>query len=214
LKENIEEPIRFIQTAVGRLARIIDALLRLSRAGRVEYQCQTTPVVRIVQKVVEALDGTISSKHARVDIGDLPPAWSDPTAVEQIFANLIANSVQYLDPERSGRIEVGWNEDPGPDNLAGFHVYFVKDNGLGIPEAYHQRVFTPFNRLHANVAQGEGIGLSLVRRVVERLGGKIWLQSAAGVGSTFFVALPSRARADAQSTASEENRTPPKFRGA
>ena len=67
---------------------------------------------------------------------------------------------------------------------------YVKDNGLGIPEAYHQRVFTPFNRLHANVAQGEGIGLALVRRMVERHGGKIWLESAAGVGTTFFVALP------------------------
>ena len=76
-------------------------------------------------------------------------------------------------------------------NDSGFHVYYVKDNGLGIPEAYHQRVFTAFNRLHANVAQGEGIGLALVRRMVERHGGKIWLESAAGVGTTFFVALPA-----------------------
>ena len=78
--------------------------------------------------------------------------------------------------------------------MAGFHVYYVKDNGLGIPEAYHQRVFTAFNRLQANVAQGEGIGLALVRRMVERHGGKIWLESAAGVGTTFFVALPARRR--------------------
>ena len=77
--------------------------------------------------------------------------------------------------------------------MAGFLVYYVKDNGLGIPEAYHQRVFTAFSRLHANVAQGEGIGLALVRRMVERHGGKIWLQSAAGAGSTFFVALPAPA---------------------
>ena len=194
LSENIEESIRFIQTAVGRLARIIDALLRLSRAGRVEYQCQSTDVAPIVPKILEALHDTISGKKAEIVVGELPPAWGDPTAVEQIFANLIGNSVQYLDPARSGRIEVGSDRPSGPGNLAGLHVYFVKDNGLGIPEAYQQRVFTPFNRLHANVAQGEGIGLTLVRRVVERLGGKIWLESTAGVGSTFFVALPSRPR--------------------
>jgi signal transduction histidine kinase len=207
LSENIEESIRFIQTAVGRLARIIDALLRLSRAGRVEYQCQSTQVAAIVQKVLEALDGTIRAKKAEIVVGDLPPAWVDPTAVEQIFANLIGNSVQYLDPTRLGRIEVGCNNDLGPGNLAGLHVYFIKDNGLGIPEAYQQRVFTPFNRLQTNVAQGEGVGLTLVRRVVERLGGKIWLESAAGVGSTFFVALPSRPRADARPAAGESSGT-------
>jgi signal transduction histidine kinase len=74
--------------------------------------------------------------------------------------------------------------------LDGFCVYYVKDNGLGIPAAYHQRVFTAFSRLQANVKQGEGIGLALVRRMVERHAGKIWMESAAGVGTTFFVALP------------------------
>jgi signal transduction histidine kinase len=209
LSENIEESIRYIQTAVGRLARIIDALLRLSRAGRVEYACQSTEVAAIVPRVLEALEDTIRGKKAEVVVGELPPAWGDPTAVEQIFANLIGNSVQYLDPTRSGKIEVGCNNDPGPGNLAGLHVYFIKDNGLGIPEAYQQRVFTPFNRLQANVAQGEGIGLTLVRRVVERLGGRIWLESAAGVGSTFFVALPSGPRPDSQSPAGEPSRTHP-----
>ena len=111
--------------------------------------------------------------------------------MEQIFANLIGNAVHYLDAARSGTIEVGATTRLPAGTMAGFHVYYVKDNGLGIPEAYHQRVFTAFSRLHANVAQGEGIGLALVRRMVERHGGKIWLESAAGVGTTFFVALPA-----------------------
>jgi signal transduction histidine kinase len=193
LTENIDDSIRYIQTAVGRLARIIDALLRLSRAGRVEYQMQPLDVPVMVRKIIDALHDTISSKGAEVIVGDLAPAWGDPTAVEQIFANLISNAVHYLDGSRSGRIEVGTTDAPLPTPMAGFHVYFVKDNGLGIPEAYHQRVFTAFNRLQANVAQGEGIGLALVRRMVERHGGKIWLESAAGIGTTFFVALPASA---------------------
>jgi signal transduction histidine kinase len=193
LSENIEDSIRYIQTAVGRLARIIDALLRLSRAGRVEYQWQTLDLETIVRKIVDALHDTITTKKAEVNVGDLPPAWGDPTAVEQIFANLISNGVHYLDGSRSGRIEVGSTGLPSSGMMSGFRVYYIKDNGLGIPEAYHQRVFAAFSRLHANVAQGEGIGLALVRRMVERHGGKIWLESAAGAGTTFFVALPARA---------------------
>jgi signal transduction histidine kinase len=193
LTENIADSIRYIQTAVGRLARIIDALLRLSRAGRVEYQFQTLGLAPIVQKIVDALHDTITHKKAELVVGELPPAWGDPTAVEQVFANLIGNAVHYLDPARSGRIEIGSSDDSPAGKVPGFHVYYVKDNGLGIPEAYHQRVFTAFSRLQANVPQGEGVGLALVRRMVERHGGKLWLESAAGAGTTFFVALPAAA---------------------
>jgi signal transduction histidine kinase len=193
LTVNIEESIRYIQTAVGRLARIIDALLRLSRAGRVEYQLHSLDVAMIVQRIVDALKDSIASKKAEVVVRTLPPAWGDATAVEQIFANLITNAVQYLDGARSGTIEVGSLDSPPAGKTADFHVYYVKDNGLGIPEAYHKRVFTAFSRLHADVPQGEGIGLALVRRMVARHGGKIWLESAADVGTTFYVALPAGA---------------------
>ncbi len=193
MKENIAESIRYIQVAVGRLARIIDALLRLSRAGRVQYQRQPLDVAAIVQKVVDALHDTVSAKKAKISVNPLPPATGDATAVEQIFANLLGNAVSYLDPERAGRIELGIVPATAGDGLAGRNVYYVKDNGLGIPAAYHDRVFTAFNRLHANVAQGEGIGLALIRRIVERHGGTIWMESSHGVGTTFFFTLPASA---------------------
>ncbi len=205
LDHDIAESIRFIQTAVGRLARIIDALLRLSRAGRVEYQWQRVDVAAVTHKIIEALHDTISARKAEVVVGELLPAWGDPTAVEQIFANLIGNAVQYLDPARPGRIEVGTSGGEamvgGP---AGLRVYYVQDNGLGIPRAYHQRMFTAFNRFHAETAQGEGIGLALVRRMVERHGGRIWLESTEGVGTTFFVALPAGAEAETETGAGVE----------
>jgi signal transduction histidine kinase len=187
---DIPESLHFIKAAVVRLSAIIDALLRLSRVGRVEYQMQPVNVEETVRRVVETLAGTIESHHAEVVIGSLPPALSDPTALEQVFANLIGNAVNYLDPARPGRIEVG-ALPPGESGAAGLQTYFVKDNGLGIPEAYQSRVFLAFQRLHADVAQGEGVGLALTYRMVGRLGGKMWLESAAGAGSTFFVALPS-----------------------
>jgi signal transduction histidine kinase len=74
--------------------------------------------------------------------------------------------------------------------LDGMQVFYVKDNGLGIPEAYLPKVFTVFQRLHGNIAPGEGIGLALVRRMIERHSGRIWVESKEKVGTTFFVALP------------------------
>jgi signal transduction histidine kinase len=199
MHESIEDSIRYIQAAVGRVARIIDALLRLSRAGRVVYEWQRIDVIATVEKIIDALSDTIAEKRAETIVNELPATWGDPTAVEQIFANLIGNAVQYLDPARSGRVEVGSNDTHSSGKLAGFHTYYVKDNGLGIPAAYQPRVFSAFSPLQSNVVQGEGIGLALVRRMVERLGGKIWLESAAGVGTTFFVALPAGPLEDASS---------------
>ncbi len=190
MSENIDESIRYIQVAVGRLARIIDALLRLSRAGRVEYQPRMVDVTAKIHKVVDALHDTTTRKKAEIEVHPVPETWGDPTAIEQIFANLIGNAVNYLDERRPGKIEIG-HVDPSSVMMKGFNVYFVKDNGLGIPEAYHQRVFNAFSRLQTNVAQGEGIGLALVRRMIERHGGRIWLDSAAGLGTTFYVALPA-----------------------
>jgi signal transduction histidine kinase len=197
--KDVTDSLHFIKTAVSRLAAIIDALLRLSRVGRVEYRIQPVNVAEIVRRVTEALENTIEGRKAVVVAGALPPALGDPTAVEQVFANLIANAVHYLDPTRPGRVEIGAMPS-GQEGPPGLQTYFVKDNGLGIPEAYQQRVFLAFQRLHADVVQGEGVGLALVYRMVGRLGGKIWLESTAGVGSTFYVALPP-APPDGQSAA-------------
>ena len=190
VERDMPESLHFIKTAVSRLSAIIDALLRLSRVGRVEYRIQPVNILEIVQRVVEALDNTIQGRKAEVSVGTLPPALGDPTAVEQIFGNLIANALHYLDPSRPGRVEIGALAADQGDAPVGMQTYFVKDNGLGIPEAYQQRVFLAFQRLHADVVQGEGVGLALVYRMIGRLGGRIWLESTAGVGSTFFVALP------------------------
>ncbi len=202
VEKDVPESLHFIKSAVSRLSAIIDALLRLSRVGRVEYQIQPVNIAEIVRRIVEALDKTIEGRKADVSAGALPPALGDPTAVEQIFANLITNALHYLDPARPGRVEIG-ALPPGQEGApAGLQTYFVKDNGLGIPDTYQQRVFLAFQRLHADVIQGEGIGLALVYRMVGRLGGRIWLESTAGVGSTFFVALP-------QASASADTRTAP-----
>ncbi len=190
VERDITESIQFIQTAVTRLSHIIDALLRLSRAGRVEYHAKILEVRPIILRIVDAMHGTIMERGAELEVHPLPPVWADPAALEQIFANLIGNAVNYLDRQRPGKIEIGF-VDRDVEGLPKAVTYYVKDNGLGIAEAYLPKVFAIFQRLHGEVAAGEGVGLALVRRVVERHGGKVWLESTENVGSTFFVAFPA-----------------------
>ena len=196
LDSDVRESLHYLRSAVTQAAAIIDALLRISRAGRLEYQWQRVSVGRAVSRVVDALQGAISQRAAVVTVRELPPMWGDPAAVEQIFSNLIGNALNFLDPARHGRIEVGALaaepvDETGPHAVR-MRTYYVRDNGLGIPAAYLSKVFRAFQRLHGDIAHGDGIGLAVVRRTVERHGGRVWVESAEGAGSTFFVMLPEQ----------------------
>jgi PAS domain S-box-containing protein len=191
IDRDMAEATHFIQTAVKRLSNIIDALLRLSRAGRVEYQWQQVNLNALVRRVVESMHATIMQRRATISIGGLPAVRGDPTALEQLFANLLGNALQYLDANRTGMIEIGSLPATANGTADGLQTIFVKDNGLGIPESFLKKIFQAFQRAHPEVAPGEGMGLAIVRRIVERHRGKVWVESTVGEGSTFFVGLPS-----------------------
>lgn len=185
---DIRDSIGFIQSAVTRLSGIVDALLRLSRAGRVELSAQPVPLPDIVERIVRSMRATIEERGAEVTVDPLPTVAGDAVAVEQVLANLVGNALAYLDPARPGRVHVGVDSSDGvPPHRV---TVFVRDNGLGIPARYMSKLFMPFERLHGNVAQGEGIGLALCKRIVDRLGGRIWAESTEGSGTTFFLSLP------------------------
>jgi signal transduction histidine kinase len=188
IDEDIGEALHYLETAVLRASHIIDALLRLSRVGRVEYRRQKVEVREVVQRVVDAMQGSIRARRAHVSVGDLPAVWGDATALEQVFANLVGNAVNYLDPARAGRIEIGTT--PAPPGVHSLRIFYVRDNGLGIAAVALPRLFNAFQRLHGNATAGEGIGLALVRRMVERHGGRVWAESKEGQGTTFYLSLP------------------------
>ncbi|WP_118181363.1 sensor histidine kinase [Paraburkholderia phosphatilytica] len=195
LDGDVEESLGFLRSAVTRAAAIIEALLRISRAGRLEYQWQRVQVGQVVRRVVDSLQTRIDSRGARIELQELPPAWGDPGAIGQVFTSLIGNAVNFLDPGRPGVIEVGAlePEPPGEPHVTRTRTYYVRDNGLGIPAAYMPKMFHAFQRLHGDVSQGDGVDLAVVRRIVERLGGRVWVESEEGRGSTFFAALPEQA---------------------
>lgn len=223
LDGDVAESLQFLRQAVARSAAIIDALLRMSRAGRLEYRWQRVNVGRTVERALGGLAAGLAQR-AQIFVGELPPAWGDPAALEQIFGNLIDNALRHLDPSRPGRVEIGAmaadevadevgeadkkttpvpassiktpeNALESPRDASSMpgtrtRTYYVRDNGIGIPAAYLPKLFRAFQRLHGGQSDGQGTGLALARRIAERHGGRMWVESTEGAGSTFFVALP------------------------
>jgi signal transduction histidine kinase len=181
---DMAESIRYIQSAVAHLSSIVEGLLRLSRIGRVEYRWDRVDLHEMTAEIIAAMHAVIAERRADVHLQPLPAAWGDRDALSQVFANLIGNALQNLDPARRGEIEVGAR----PQN--GGTVYFVRDNGVGIDEPQRSKLFQPFYQV-APASRGEGMGLAIVQRIVDRHGGRVWLESQPGVGSTFFFTLAS-----------------------
>jgi signal transduction histidine kinase len=182
IAEEMGESLHFIDLAVQRQSRIIDSLLSLSRVGRVEYRWQRVLIAPRVDDMIKEMKGQGGLSGVEFVLGDLPPAYGDPDALERVFDNLVRNAIKYLCPDRAGRIEIG-GELLGNDEVR----YFVRDNGIGIRAEHLERVFMPFSRFAGG--EGEGIGLSLVRRVVDRHRGRVWIESVFGEGSVVWVQL-------------------------
>ena len=194
LDGDIGEAVHYIQTAVTNLSDILMSLLKLSRAGRARYSPQKLDMANLVAQVVDEQSAAIRKGNASVIIELDSSAWADFDAVRQVFSHLLSNALQYSKPDTACDVRIGAfpQSDEGSSQVDGFRhmTYYVRDNGLGIPTEHQSKVFQAFQRLHPQVTPGEGIGLALSRRLVERNGGRMWFESEVGSGSTFYVSLP------------------------
>jgi PAS domain S-box-containing protein len=187
MDEEITGSLNFIASSSQKFERLINALLRLSRQGRQVYQRVQVEMNSVAAGAVDGLQAMIEGATGEVQIAQLPLCFGDANALGQVFSILIANAVKYRDPQRALRIEVGGIEEGGLSH------YWVQDNGLGIPEAGKSRLFQVFQRLHPQQGAGEGMGLAIAHRIIERHGGKIWAESREGQETTFHFTLPHRA---------------------
>jgi PAS domain S-box-containing protein len=185
LNDEIAGALHFISASATKFERLINALIGLSRHGRQAYQIVQVDVDEQVANTVATLRQGITEAGAEVEVGRLPPAYADATALGQVFSNLIGNALKYRSPHRSLKVAVGGHVEEGAVH------YWVRDNGLGIPESGKARLFQVFQRLHPQAAPGEGMGLAIVHRIVGRHQGKVWAESQDGEGSTFHFSLPS-----------------------
>jgi chemotaxis family two-component system sensor kinase Cph1 len=203
-----EDGVSKLQTLVRltqRMEDLIDSLLHFSRLGRIELSMQQTNLNNLVNNVVDVLK--ISLKDTKVDIRipqPLPNIHCDSVQVSEVFSNLISNGIKYNNkPEKW--VEIGFLDsketlEKFPVNLSDENqeqviVFYVKDNGIGIPEKHWEAIFKIFKRLHTQhkYGGGTGAGLTIAKKIVERHGGILWVESIYGEGSTFYFTLsPSK----------------------
>jgi PAS domain S-box-containing protein len=175
-----------IAKAVDRMQTLLNDLLELSRVGRVNNSLTDLPFGMIVKETLNLLNAQLVANRTKVDIDpDLPVVRGDSTRLIEVMQNLISNAIKFMGAQSDPQVEIGY---AGPDK-DGMAILFVRDNGVGIESQYHERIFGLFNRLDPAI-EGTGIGLTLVKRIVEMHGGRIWLESVPGSGSTFFFTLP------------------------
>jgi signal transduction histidine kinase len=186
LGQDFDEAIAFIKTSIHKMDRLINAVLKLSREGRREFRPESIDMKALLESIGGSVAHHTGELGAEITIGDLPQVESDRLSLEQIFSNLVDNALKYLREGVPGKITVsGRSSDVQV-------AYDVTDNGRGVDERDHQRVFELFRRAGVQDRPGEGIGLAHVRALVRRLGGHIDLKSELGTGSTFTVTLPRR----------------------
>ncbi len=173
------------------MERLVNDLLYFSRLGRQELAIQRTDVGAVISDVESTLDVFLAERGARIVVhAPLPEIVCDNTRVTELFRNLITNAIKYNDkPEKI--IEIGWKpEHATPDGRVERGVFYVKDDGRGIDPEFHDEIFRIFKRLQGqDKEEGTGVGLTFVKKIVERHGGKIWLESAVGNGTTFYFTL-------------------------
>jgi signal transduction histidine kinase len=185
LDAEAHEYIDFAVAASQHSSKQIDDLLAFSRAGRFKDPPERCDADTLVRAAAENLAAEIAESGASLTLGPLPVVWCQPSLLQSLFQNLIANAITYRSPERPALIAVEARSEAD-----GMVRFVVRDNGIGIEPQYHSRIFRVFQRLHPIGSHaGTGIGLALCKKIVERHGGRIWLESQPGLGTSLFFTL-------------------------
>ena len=184
LDPDADEFIGYIVDGARRMDGLINDLLDFSRVASQGRPFAPTDLNSVVENVLHDLSVTIREEGAEVEVGPLPTVMADDSQMAQLFQNLIANAIKFHGDDPM-RIEIRAERCDGEYKIS------VRDNGIGILPEYFEKIFVIFQRLHTRENyEGTGIGLAICRRIVERHGGRLWVESEVGKGSTFFFTIP------------------------
>jgi signal transduction histidine kinase len=175
-----------IREAARKMRQLLDELLELSRIGRLANPAIEISFGELAREAVELVQGELTARQVEVKIeADLPWVFVDRIRIVEVLQNLISNAIKFMGERTDPLIEICVRKtDQQP-------VFYVRDNGIGIAPEYHERIFGLFNKLDLT-SDGTGIGLALVKRIIEVHGGTIWVESALGKGATFFFTLADK----------------------
>ena len=186
LDADADEFIDYVVDGADRMEHLIRDLLTFSRAGRPDKALERVDCGQALDGALSNLRSAIESSAVAVTCDRLPQVMANSVEMVQLFQNLVGNAIKYRSSERAPRVHVA--ASPGNREW----IFEVSDNGIGIQPAYQQRIFGVFQRLHGKELPGSGIGLATCLRIVARLGGRIWVESKYGTGSTFKFSIPVR----------------------
>lgn len=178
--------LHFLQSGATRMESLVRDLLEYTHVTRLDLPNEFTDANEALKNALANLDGAIIESGANIHYDPMPAVRVHTTHLRQIFQNLIGNAIKYRSPDRPAEIHVT------SEHQNGWWLFAVRDNGIGIPPEYREYVFGLFKRLHSGAQySGTGIGLAICQRIVERYGGRIWVESEPGQGSTFRFTIPS-----------------------
>jgi PAS domain S-box-containing protein len=187
LDEEGKRLMAVVKESAVTMGQLIDDMLEFSRLGKKKLQKSEINMTKLFENVCEVETGTYSNKQIDLNINTLPNAMGDVALIKQVVVNLVSNAFKYSSKEDKIVINIGF--DQIEENEV---TYFVKDNGTGFKMEYHDKLFGVFHRLHSkNEFEGTGVGLAIVKRIINKHGGKIWAESEEGKGSTFFFSMPN-----------------------
>jgi len=181
-----------------RMEKLIDDLLYFSRLGRQDLAYHQTNLNEVVHDISSMMESSSEEHRVSIRIPEpLPHVVCDSTRIQEVFRNLITNAIKYnLQPEKL--VEIGCLQQPDDKGSVAGNVFYVRDNGIGIPRESQDDVFTIFKRLNPedDTVRGSGVGLTFAKKIIERHGGKIWLDSEVGKGTTFYFTFEERAQSE------------------
>jgi light-regulated signal transduction histidine kinase (bacteriophytochrome) len=182
--EKGREYLERVRAGGKRMGELIDDLLAFSRLSRQSVNRRTVNSDEIVQNVLEELKPQHEDREIEWQIKDLPSCEGDPVLLKQVWVNLLSNAVKYTRGREPASVEIGCTCENGEN------IFFVRDNGAGFDMQYSNKLFGVFQRLHrSDEFEGTGVGLAIVRRVVQRHGGRVWAEAAVNRGATFYFTL-------------------------
>lgn len=175
----------FAMQGARRMQSLVQGLLEYSRLGRSKPQRQMVDISELIEQVKVNLQQKIDETHAQVTNDKMPTIWAHPVQLEQVFQNLISNSIKFRSPSRPCKVHISTRQ------VDSVWQFSVADNGIGLDPAQAKRIFQIFQRLHSQSDYpGTGIGLSICKRIIDLHGGRIWVESAPDEGATFHFTIP------------------------